>query len=95
MSLSRRALLRGNLGTAHISSLVVHCRPDVIERVLADINALEGTEVPEFAPEGKLVVLMESPTEREIMQRISTIEAIPGVVGAALVYHHVDSETDE
>ena len=43
MGISRRDLLRGATGPlegAHISSLVVHCRPEVLERVKDRIEAM-------------------------------------------------------
>lgn len=79
----------------HISSLVVHCRPDSIDRVKTEIENIPEAEVPEYSDEGKLVVLLETSNEGRIMQRISTIENLAGVISAALVYHQIDSETGE
>ncbi len=93
----RRAFLRGNISadSTHISSLVVHSRRDKLESVIAAISALEDAEVPQFSDQGKLVVLLETASEGRIMQNISTIEGIPGVISAALVYHEIDDNTGE
>ena len=96
MRLTRRALLRGDTsgGGVHISSLVVHCRPDTIESVIPAIEALPDASVPEFSEEGKLVVLLETFNEGVVMQRISALEALAGVISVALVYHQIDDEPE-
>lgn len=95
MALDRRTFLRGGVSDTHISSLVVHCVPEAVQRLVNDISALEFVEVPEHSNKGKLVVLMETPGEGPIMERISTIEHMPGVLSAAMVYHEIDTETEE
>ena len=96
MDTSKRAFLQGRNAPGddvHISSLVVHCRPEVLLEVKDRITAMPDADVPEYAEEGKLVVLLETTSEARIMQRISEIEHLPGVINAALVYHQIDSDT--
>ena len=98
MAISRRDLLRGNASPvegAHISSLVVHCRPEALHSVKASIEAMPEAEVPKHSDEGKLVVLLETANEGRIMQRISAIEQLPGVINAALVYHEIDFDSGD
>jgi nitrate reductase NapD len=98
MGISRRDLLRGTTAPvegAHISSLVVHCRPDVLDSVIDRIEAMPEAEVPRHSEEGKLVVLLETADEGRIMQRISAIEQLPGVINAALVYHEIDFDSGD
>ncbi len=94
MRLSRRAFLTGESpgGGVHISSLVVHCRPEYVPAVIENIEALPEAEVPEHSAEGKLVVLLETANENIIMQRIGAIENMAGVINAALVYHQIDND---
>ncbi len=94
MTLSRRSFLRGGLPTAHISSLVVQCRPENTESLISTLNTMDHVEVPEHCSSGKLVVLLETPGEAVSMDRISAIEHLPGVISAALVYHEIDNGTD-
>lgn len=77
----------------HISSLVVHCRADAIASVIASISAMPDAEVPEHNELGKMVVLLETDNESNIMQRITAIENLPGVINTVLVYHQIDDET--
>jgi periplasmic nitrate reductase NapD len=97
MAISRRQFLRGHSSASqiHISSLVVHCRADVVEAVIAAINHMPDAEVPQHSEQGKLVVLLETANESHIMQRISEIEQLSGVINTALVYHQIDDETEE
>jgi periplasmic nitrate reductase NapD len=95
MGMDRRTFLRGGIDNTHISSLVVHCRPEVVERLIVEINALEFAQVPEHSELGKLVVLLQTPGEGPIMDCISTIQDMRGVLGTAMVYHEIDSESEE
>ncbi|MEP5566728.1 MAG: chaperone NapD [Halioglobus sp.] len=96
MRLTRRALLRGDTsrGGVHISSLVVHCRPDRIGTVIPAIEAIPDATVPEHSETGKLVVLLETANEGAVMERISALEALSGVISVALVYHEIDDDTE-
>jgi nitrate reductase NapD len=94
--MSRRNFLRGQVSTSevHISSLIVHCRVDAVATVIAGISAMPDAEVPEHTDQGKLVVLLETDDESGIMERISAIENLPGVINTVLVYHQIDNETE-
>ncbi|WP_161866971.1 MULTISPECIES: chaperone NapD [Pseudomonas] len=73
----------------HISSLLVHVRPELLAAVKANLRQLEGLELHQESPEGKLVVVLETEHERHILARIEQINALPGVLNAALVYHEL------
>ena len=95
MRVNRRAFLRGRVhtGGVHVSSLVVHCRPDTIDELIEKITAMPDAEVPEHSEQGKLVVLLETDDESAIIERIGVIEHLAGVISVALVYHEIDTET--
>jgi nitrate reductase NapAB chaperone NapD len=40
------------------------------------------------------VVLLETANEGAVMERISALEALSGVISVALVYHQIDDETE-
>ena len=44
----------------------------------------------QWLDEGKLVVTLEGPSQRPIMAAIDAINAMPGVLSAALIYHQFD-----
>ncbi|MHA6493954.1 chaperone NapD [Pseudomonas borbori] len=73
----------------HIASLLVHARPELFEAVKANLRVLEGVELHQQSPLGKLVVVLETADEQQILERIDQISNLPGVLNAALVYHEV------
>lgn len=77
----------------HISSLVVQVQPAVIEAVSRVIATLEGAQVHAASPFGKLVVTLETASEAGILERITDINGIEGVLTATLVFHQVEPVT--
>ncbi len=74
----------------HVSSLVVLTQPPLRHQLAEQIGALEGAEIHAISDEGKLVVTLEGPSQRQIMAAIDAIQAMPGVLSAALIYHQFD-----
>ena len=81
--------------TIHISSLVVHVRPDRCAAVRSAIAALDGAEVHGGTAEGKLVVVLETQSEAETLDRIAAINDMPGTIAASLIYHEIDADSEE
>ncbi|MBT2339608.1 MULTISPECIES: chaperone NapD [Pseudomonas] len=71
----------------HIASLVVLARPSLLDAVKANLCLLDGLEIHQQSPAGKLVVVLEAVDENRILQRIEQINNLPGVLNAALIYH--------
>ncbi len=78
----------------HISSLVVHGRPEGLESIETAIGGLMGAEVHGASSLGKLVVTLETVSEGEMLTRIDAINRIEGVLSVALIFHQVDDPTD-
>ena len=90
MALPRRALL-GAARETHFASLVVHCRSEQLAAARDAIAGLPGVEVPLGDDNTKLIALLELHRESELLERMSAIEAVPGVVAATLVFHQVET----
>lgn len=73
----------------HIASLLVHCRPDLLEAVKRNLVLLPGTELHQESAAGKVVVVLEAEHENRILETISHIQQMPGVLNAALIYHEL------
>ncbi|MCY1423326.1 assembly protein for periplasmic nitrate reductase [compost metagenome] len=73
--------------TLHIASLVVLTRPEHLATVKANLCLLDGLELHQQSPAGKLVVVLEASHENQILERIEQINNLPGVLNAALIYH--------
>jgi periplasmic nitrate reductase NapD len=74
----------------HVSSLVVHGRPERLDAIRAALGALPGVEVHAASPAGKLVVTLETGDESEVLARLSAISLLDGVLSASLVFHQVE-----
>lgn len=76
-------------GSLHISSLVIQARPERLAEVREAISA-RGAEIPASDPDGKLVVVLETDSERKITDFLNEVSVMPGVLSANLVFHHND-----
>ena len=74
----------------HISSLVVHSRPDRVQAILETLRTIEGAEVHGGTDTGKLIVTLETDTESQVVERINAIQLLEGVLAATLVFHHFE-----
>jgi periplasmic nitrate reductase NapD len=74
----------------HISSLVVHSRPRQAAAVAAEMRRMPGVEVRGGVETGKLIVTLETASEAEILDSLSAIQALDGVLAATLVFHHFE-----
>jgi len=74
----------------HIASLLVHARPEQRAGVEAGILALPGAEVAHTDDQGRIIVTLETTDEAEIVQALTDIQSLAGVVNASLVYHQTD-----
>ncbi|WP_262029252.1 chaperone NapD [Microvirga sp. Mcv34] len=77
-------------GECHISSLVVHSRPDQVSAIIERIRAIEGVEIHGGQETGKLIVTLETETEDQVVERINAIQLLEGVLAATLVFHHFE-----
>ncbi|UTM58039.1 chaperone NapD [Photobacterium sp. CCB-ST2H9] len=79
-------------GEVHISSLVVHVKPEGLARVKTRINAIPQAEVYGESPAGKLVVVLETANHREVTDIIDVIQAFEHVLTTFLVFHQVEQQ---
>ncbi len=72
-----------------ISGVVVRALPEQLTDVTRQLEALPGVEVHACDPQGKLVVTVEElPGEKLMVDRLTEINAVAGVLSAALIYAH-------
>ena len=76
----------------HISSFVILCKPQNRHAVADAVAALRGLEIHHCGSNGKIVAVAEGGTESHITQALQTLQDLPGVVAANLVYHGIDEE---
>ena len=75
----------------HIAGIVVHARPERVQRVAEAIRGLSGADIHATSADGKLVVTLEAPSAREIAARMQEIQQLDAVLSASLVYQHNES----
>lgn len=75
----------------HITSLVVHVLPKALEQVVVGIVKIKGARIHGSHPAGKLVITLEAHHARDILDCVSQIELLDGVINASLVYQHVEN----
>ena len=78
----------------HFSSIVVTADPARLDIVEPAISANPVAEIAVRGPSGKLIVMLESPSEAAIVEALTEIQLMPGVVSAALVYHQTTNDAD-
>ncbi|RCK46264.1 MULTISPECIES: chaperone NapD [Thalassospira] len=71
-----------------ISSMIVQARPEQITIIKTRLEELDGAEVTAEDANGKLVVVLEADTDRQLADTMQKIGEIPGVLGVNLVFHH-------
>ncbi len=81
-----------SLPEAHISSLLVQVSPEHLNTTKKLIEAFDEAEIYGVSEVGKIVVVLETQTEGFITDVIEKINNMPGVLGATMVYHQIDSE---
>ncbi|KPP98062.1 chaperone NapD [Marinobacter sp. HL-58] len=78
----------------HIASFIVHCWPDHLDAIKAQIDQTEGLETGAESPEGKLVVIAEGPHQQRLLETVELLESQPGVLECILVYHELMSAAE-
>ena len=73
----------------HISSLIVHGMPACLPAIRAAMSAMDGVEI-HAEGDGKLVVVLETANEGEIVSRLGEIGSLDGVLSTSLVFHQVE-----
>jgi nitrate reductase NapD len=74
----------------HISSMVVHARPEYLAEVKKSIEQLPGAEIHGESDNGKLVVVLETLNQGYITDVIEKINNFEHVLSTALVYHQIE-----
>ena len=72
----------------HISSALVHVRPERTQEIARQIAALKGADL-HFAHAGRIIVTLEAASSGAIADRLTEIGRLAGVLAATPVYHQV------
>lgn len=76
----------------NISSIIVHAQPTELASVRGSLEQIPGVEVHAATDDGKLVVTIETDTDGETARTFDRINAMDGVMSAAMVFHQFESD---
>jgi nitrate reductase NapD len=79
----------------NVSSVIVHARDGQSAAVQALLQQQAGVEIHAASPEGKLIVTIETESDRETIAAYERLGQTNGVLSAAMVYHQFESEPDQ
>ncbi|WP_159098918.1 chaperone NapD [Aquabacterium olei] len=74
----------------HIAGVIVHTRQPHTVAACSAMDALEGMDVAQFSPEGRVVAVVEAPSAGAVMDLLDQVRGIEGVLNVALVYQHAE-----
>lgn len=78
-----------------IYSVVVHTRPENIESVSVDLQAMEGVEVHAADERGKLVVSLDHPDRSYCSDTLMSFHNVPGVLNSSLIYEYFEDDDED
>jgi nitrate reductase NapD len=79
------------LSEFNISGVLVRARLDDLDRVRRALTELPGVEIHGQSEDGRLIVTVEDSDARRSAETVTSFEHIDGVLSAALVYQHTDT----
>ncbi|MGF1738386.1 chaperone NapD [Photobacterium satsumensis] len=86
------------LQEVHISSLVVHVKPEYLASVKEQIEAMPNAEIYGDSEEGKVIVVLETENQGYVTDTIDKINNLEHVLTTFLVYHQIeqfDSQSED
>lgn len=87
-----QAVKTGTHNNMHIAGVLVQARAEFLAQVQAQLGTVAGLEVHTVSPDGRMVVTVEGEGRKTVADALFTLNTMPGVLSACLVYEH--SETD-
>lgn len=79
----------------HISSVVVHTLPEYLLIVKQQVSEMRDVDIYGEDKQGKLIVVIETDCQGFITEIIERINNLPNVLSAFLVFHQVETLTEE
>jgi nitrate reductase NapD len=79
----------------NVSSVIVNARVGHSLAVQEALQQQAGIEIHAASPEGKLIVTIETESDRDTIAAYERIGQTEGVLSAAMVYHQIESEPDK
>lgn len=78
----------------NICGVLVHATPGRADEVADALNALANAEVHQITEDNRLIVTVEEADDQTAGDTVLAMHRIPGVLSAALVYHHFEPDQE-
>lgn len=75
-------------GSINICGVLIHARKENALKVKDRLLQHKGVEVHTITDDGRLVVTIEQDDPNDMVNTINSINAVEGVISAAMVYQH-------
>jgi nitrate reductase NapD len=79
----------------NISSAIVYAKPGSEPVVRAHLSSLEGVEVHAASEDGKIIITLESESERSAVDQYEAIGRHGDILNVAMVYQQNESHPDQ
>lgn len=83
---------KGNSAQHNVCGVLVHIDPDKSDTTRTLLEQIPGLEIHNRSEDNRLVVTIEDTETSKAINGLSTIHTTPGVIAAALVYHHFEPD---
>lgn len=79
------------MADVHITSAIAFCRPEGTEALARLIAAAGHAEVARMdAASGRIVLLLERPSTKAVLDSLDAVRDLPGALAVHLVYQHAE-----
>ena len=78
----------------HVAGCVGLCRAESLDAVVDAITRGGLAEVSRTDPSGRIVLLVERSSDREVMNAIDAVRDLPGLIALHLAYQHSEEATE-
>ena len=75
----------------NISGVLVQAYPEKLINIEKILASMDGVEVHGNNNEGRIVITVEQENANQVSDTLVQIQDVPGVLSAAMIYHHFDS----
>jgi nitrate reductase NapD len=79
----------------NISSAIVFGNASTPDSLRAQLNELPGVEVHGGSEDGKWVITIEGPDDRQVSDTYQHIERMAGVLSVSMVFQQTESQPDQ
>ena len=79
----------------NIAGVLIHSLPGSTETVKHSLTTLPGVEVHAVSADGRMVVTVEGESADALADTFRGFNDMSGVLSAAVVYHHFDSDSGQ